>query len=182
MEPLLPRQAADAPVKARLMLSTWYVGVPRDSPQQAPARELAAFLVSQAEQRRAALAGALAPTLRPLYREAAVRDAAPAFAQIAAHLSDLAPPPVARYGTAYLDLADAVAEAVRAMLRGESSREETVSRIVREVRRARQADAQQADSDVAGTRAARPTAEQAEQDGAASAAQTRSAPRRRGDG
>lgn len=126
---------------APVLASVWYVGVSRYSQHPEAAAELAAFLVSDEMQRVAAVEFGLAPTLATLYADETILAASPVFPKIADVLPAIRLPPVSRYGLAYLDLADQVAESVRAMFRGEQEPEATAAAITRAAHRAsRQVD------------------------------------------
>ncbi|MCF3932714.1 extracellular solute-binding protein [Acuticoccus sp. M5D2P5] len=132
---LRPNANADDPTTPRLV-STWLVGVPRFSPNQESAKQLAAFLVSDAEERRAAVEFGVAPARTALFEDPEVHSVNPIMANIAESLPFLTPLPVDKYGEAYLDLADGVAETVREMLRGDTDGATAASTIVRMVRAA----------------------------------------------
>ncbi|WP_157961857.1 extracellular solute-binding protein [Acuticoccus kandeliae] len=128
--------ATDEMTDTPRLVSTWLVGVPRFSPHQDAARELAAFMVSEEEQRRAAIGFGLAPARMALYDDPEVRGLSPVMEQIAANVDNLVPLPVPYFGSTYLEVADQVAEAVRAMLRGEADPPATAAVIVRMIRSA----------------------------------------------
>jgi multiple sugar transport system substrate-binding protein len=124
-----------------VLASVWYVGVSRHSANPGPAADLAAFLVAEETQRLAALEFGLAPTLTTLYADSEILAASPVFGKIAEAIPSMRLPPVSRYGLAYLDLADEVSEAVRAMLRGDTEPDAAAAAITRAARRAsRQVD------------------------------------------
>lgn len=129
-------QATNAPPQTPMMVTTWFAGVSRHSRDQDAAQSLARFLTSEDEQCRAALDFGVAPARPALYDSADIQAIGPGFQRIGQHLNVMVPPPIARYGLAYLDLADDVADAVRAMLSGEAEPEATADTIVRAVRRA----------------------------------------------
>ena len=119
-----------------LLVSTWYTGVSRHSRSSEAATELAAFMTSEAEQRRAALAYGLAPTWRALYDEDDILAVNAVLRIIGESVDQLVAAPVDRYGANYLDLADDVGAAVRDMLNGEADPEATTRVIELAARRA----------------------------------------------
>ncbi|WP_420393307.1 extracellular solute-binding protein [Acuticoccus sp.] len=133
---VLRLRAAGAPSRTPLVVTTWFVGVSRHSSNGEAALDLARFLALKDEQRAAALDFGVPPASPSLYEEAAVAAIGPVFARIGRELGRLVPPPVARYGSAYLELSDEVAGAVRALLRGEAGEAETAALIERAVARA----------------------------------------------
>ena len=137
---LRPR-GSTGPAHPPLMVTTWYAGVSRHSRNVEAATELAQFLTSEAEQRRAAIDYGLAPTVPSFYRDPEMQEVGPILRRVAENLDNLVPPPVDRYGLNYLDLADEVAAAVRRMLNGEADPETTARVIEQASRRAsRQVD------------------------------------------
>ncbi|UOM34468.1 extracellular solute-binding protein [Acuticoccus sp. I52.16.1] len=134
-------QAADAPPQAPMMVTTWFTGVSRHSRNQEAATQLAQFVASEPEQRRAAEEHGLAPTWQAVYTDPKVQEISPVVRRIAENIDVMVPPPIKRYGVNYLDLADDVATAVRKMLNGEADPETTARVIEASVRRAsRQVD------------------------------------------
>ncbi|XWN29525.1 MAG: extracellular solute-binding protein [Devosia sp.] len=131
---ILPTEVEEG-VEVQTLASVWYVGVTRASSNQESARALAKALVTTEAQRDAAMEYGLAPTITSLYEDADVLAASPVFDLVAARLAQLVGVPVKQFRTAYLDVADTVSEAVRAMLRGEANEDVTATLIVRAVRR-----------------------------------------------
>ncbi|MBJ3777432.1 extracellular solute-binding protein [Acuticoccus mangrovi] len=136
MSILLRPPAEDAADAEAIMATTWFVGVSRHSANQESAKALATFLASPDEQRLAAIDHGLAPTRPALYDDEELLAVSPVFATIASHMNRLVPPPVRRFGIAYLDLADQVADAVRAMVRGEVKADATMKIILDQVAQA----------------------------------------------
>lgn len=126
----------DGPQNAAVLATTWYVGTSRYSAERDAALELAAYLASEPVQRENAVQFGLAPTRKALYSEPEVAGAGPILGQIAGLLDRLAGPPAQIYGTAYLDLADSVAESVRSLLRGDLDVDEATGAVLRAVRHA----------------------------------------------
>lgn len=122
---------------ASLLATVWLTGVSRFSANPGPARDLADFLVSEAEQKQAAEAFGLAPTDASLYADPALIASVPLFGEIAERLDQLTLGPLATFGIAYLDLADAVSAAVRAFIEGRATVDETLTAITGAVIRAR---------------------------------------------
>jgi len=129
----------DGPKDAAVLASTWYVAVSRHTAEREAARALAAYLASPEVQRENALAYGLAPTRVSLYSDPEVIAAGPILSKLSGLLDRLAGPPTGTYGTAYLDLADSVAENVRLVLRGDMEVDAAASAIGRAVRRAQRA-------------------------------------------
>lgn len=125
-----------APEDAKLLVTTWYVGVSRHSRQGEAAQQLVAFLTSHEAQRRAAIEFGLAPTRPALYDDPEVLGVSKAFRWIKDSLALMVPPPVGEYGVSYLELADEVADAVRGLLAGSSDPAGASEAIARAVRRA----------------------------------------------
>ncbi|MEM8852748.1 MAG: extracellular solute-binding protein [Pseudomonadota bacterium] len=130
----LPTEVEEG-VEVQTLASVWYVGISAASSNKESARALAKALVATEAQRKAALEFGLAPTLTDLYDDGDVLAASPVFDLVAARLAQLVGVPVKQFRTDYLDVADTVSEAVRAMLRGEANEDVTASLIARAVRR-----------------------------------------------
>lgn len=124
------------PEDAAVLVTTWYVGTSRHSQALEPARELAAYLASDAVQRENALTYGLAPTRSDLYTDPQVVATGPLFVQLRGLISRLKGPPAQLFGASYLDLVDTITENVRALLIGDSDVETVTHQIERAVRRA----------------------------------------------
>ncbi len=84
------------------------------------AAELVFYLASRAEQKRRAIVGGYNPTIPDLYRDPEVLRANPAFAVLAESLRTLVPRPSAVTGVRYNRVSTAFANAVHAVLSGQS--------------------------------------------------------------
>lgn len=131
----LPRFKS-GPENAAVLLTTWYVGVSRFSAEPDAARALADYLVSPAVERQNAIDYALAPTRLDVYHDPAVQQARPFLDKLGGLSDRFSGPPTQAFGTAYLSLTDSVADAVRALLRGETDVDRATGAIVRAARRA----------------------------------------------
>jgi trehalose/maltose transport system substrate-binding protein len=112
-----PLPAGDAGRPAAT-LGGWQLAVSKYSRYPALAADLAAFLTSEAEQKRRALAGAFQPTIVALYSDPQVTDANPFFARLAASFDAAVARPSAATGVHYNRVSNAFYGAVHDVLSG----------------------------------------------------------------
>ena len=110
-------------------LGGWQLAVSAYSQNQAAAIELVRYLTGAAEQKRRAIAGAYAPTIRALYDDPEVLAANPFFADFAAALPDAVARPSAIAGQHYAQLSTLFWEAAHATLTGNGTARDNLARL-----------------------------------------------------
>lgn len=132
----IPRIEPDA-APGRPLLETWYLGVSRYAADREAATALARFLIDPDVQARAAVEHGLGPSAVSAWSDPEVNAARPWMARVEAMIADGVPAPVARFGAGWLRASEQVAAALRTMLAGGFTAEETAMRLQRELARIR---------------------------------------------
>jgi trehalose/maltose transport system substrate-binding protein len=112
----LPRGGAAGQHSATL--GGWNLAVSQYSREPEAAIDLVRYLTSAAEQKRRAIVGAYAPTIKALYDDAEVLAAAPFLAELGRSLPDAVARPSSRAGSHYAALSTLFWEAAHATLAG----------------------------------------------------------------
>jgi trehalose/maltose transport system substrate-binding protein len=121
----LPRGGADG--RRAATLGGWQLAVSRYSGRQAEALDLVLHLTGAAEQKRRAVRGAFAPTIRALYDDPEVLAANPFLRELGAVLEGAVARPAARAGARYAALSTQFWEAAHATLAGRGSAAENLA-------------------------------------------------------
>jgi trehalose/maltose transport system substrate-binding protein len=132
----LPRAAGEGGRHAAT-LGGWSLAVSRYSRHPALATELVRYLTGEAEQRRRALVGSYNPTRPALYRDAAVLEANPFFAELADIFSGAVPRPSTVTGGEYNRVSSAFWGAVHSVLSGRASAKSALTHLERQLNRLR---------------------------------------------
>lgn len=102
-------------------LGGWQLAVSRYSEQQPAAIDLVLYLTSPAEQKRRAIQGAFAPTIKALYDDPEVQAANPFFRDLGPLLESAVARPAARTGLRYANLSTLFWEAAHSTLIGQGT-------------------------------------------------------------
>jgi trehalose/maltose transport system substrate-binding protein len=123
----LPRGGAHGRHSATL--GGWQLAVSKYSKNQAAAIDLVRYLTSPAEQKRRAIEGSFAPTIKSLYQDPDVLAANPFFADLAKVLSDAVARPSAATGAQYAKVSTLFWEAAHATLNGYGTAGDNLARL-----------------------------------------------------
>jgi len=129
---MLPAGADGRPAAA---LGGAQLAVSRYSRNREAAISLVIHLVSRAEQKRRALAGGYNPTIRELYEDPELLHASPIFGALRAALDGAVARPSSAVGADYNRVSHAFANAVHAVLAGQSDAESSLRALERQLRR-----------------------------------------------
>ena len=129
---MLPAAADGRPAAA---LGGWQLGVSRYSRNRAAAVSLVLYLVGRAEQKRRALAGGYHPTIPALYEDPELASASPLFGALRDALEGAVARPSAAVGADYNRVSYAFANAVHAVLAGQSDAASSLRALERQLRR-----------------------------------------------
>jgi trehalose/maltose transport system substrate-binding protein len=116
-------------------LGGWQLAVSRYSQNREQATSLVLYLVSRAEQKRRALVGGYHPTIPALYDDADLLAASPLLGVLRAALDGAVARPSAEVGADYNRVSYAFANAVHAVLAGQSDAESSLRALERQLRR-----------------------------------------------
>lgn len=126
---------ADAGGRPAATLGGWQLAVSRYSRHRDAATSLVLHLVSREEQKRRALAGGYHPTVPALYEDAELLASSPLFAALRGGLNDAVARPAAAVGADYNRVSHAFANAVHAVLAGQSDAGASLLALERRLRR-----------------------------------------------
>jgi len=129
---MLPAAADGRPAAA---LGGWQLAVSRYSRNPEIAASLVRYLVSRSEQKRRALAGGYHPTIPALYADAELLAASPLFGTLSGALDGAVARPAAAVGADYNRVSYAFANAVHAVLAGQSDAASSLRALERQLRR-----------------------------------------------
>jgi trehalose/maltose transport system substrate-binding protein len=130
----LPKGGSEG--KHSATLGGWQLAVAKYSEHPEVAADLVMYLVSQAEQKRRAIAGAYNPTIPALYQDPEVLKANPFFADLGPILAGAVARPSRVVGAAYPKVSNEVWEAVHAVLAKTATPEQALADLDRSLKRA----------------------------------------------